>query len=85
MTSELHGSAKIKEQAKAGVFPVRLGTQDWTSGDKLWLLDVIAPDRKLATAALLHFGQIAGERPVQLHPLVAANVDAEVLAKLRQA
>src|SRR5260370_706101 len=34
--------AKITEQVKAGVFPVRLASVDWASGDKGWLLDVIA-------------------------------------------
>ena len=31
--------AKITEQVKAGVFPVRLANEDWVSGDKVWLPD----------------------------------------------
>lgn len=33
--------AKITEQVKAGVFPLRLAGEDWASGDTVWLLDVI--------------------------------------------
>jgi hemolysin-activating ACP:hemolysin acyltransferase len=50
--------AKITEQVKAGVFPVRLANEDWTSGDKVWLLDVIAGDRKAATAVLANFRRL---------------------------
>ncbi len=75
---------KIEEQVKAGVFPVRLAPEELTSGDKLWLLDIVAVDRKAATAVLLNFRKIAGERPVRIHPLVARSVDPEVLKKLRR-
>jgi cytolysin-activating lysine-acyltransferase len=77
--------AKITEQVKAGVFPVRLANEDWVSGDKVWLLDVIAGDRKAATAVLTNFRQLSGERAVKIHPLVARLVDAEILEKLRAA
>jgi hemolysin-activating ACP:hemolysin acyltransferase len=77
--------AKITEQVKAGVFPVRLANEDWVSGDKVWLLDVIAADRKAATAVLTNFRQLSGERAVKIHPIVARLVDAEILEKLRAA
>ena len=35
--------AKIREQIRAGTFPVRLQSGDWNSGNINWLLDVIAP------------------------------------------
>lgn len=41
--------AKIAEQTKTGVFPIRLKPDDWTSGEIVWLLDVIAPSREMAT------------------------------------
>lgn len=47
------------------------------------LLDVIAPNRQLATAVLTNFKQIAGEKPVSIHPIVARSVDPEVLEKMR--
>jgi cytolysin-activating lysine-acyltransferase len=75
--------AKITEQVKAGVFPVRLANEDWASGDKVWLLDVIAGDRKAATAVLTNFKQLSGERAVKIHPLVARLVDAEILEKMK--
>ncbi len=75
--------AKITEQMKAGVFPVRMANEDWVSGDTLWLLDVIAGDRKQATAVLANFRQLSGERAVKVHPIVARSVDPAVLEKMR--
>lgn len=74
---------KIREQIKGGAFPTRLAPDDWTSGDKIWLLDLIAPNRQLATAVLANFKQIAGDKPVAIHPIVARSVDAQVLEKMR--
>jgi cytolysin-activating lysine-acyltransferase len=75
--------AKITEQVKAGVFPVRLANEDWVSGDTVWLLDVIAGDRKAATAVLANFRQLSGQRDVKIHPIVARMIDQDVLAKLK--
>lgn len=75
--------AKIREQVKGGAFPTRLAPEDWSSGEKLWLLDLIAPNRTLATAVLANFKQVAGDRPVAVHPIVARSVDPEVLEKMR--
>jgi cytolysin-activating lysine-acyltransferase len=75
--------AKITEQVKAGVFPVRLANEDWASGDTVWLLDVIAGDRKAATSVLASFRQLSGERAVKIHPIVARLVDAEILEKMK--
>ncbi len=74
--------AKIREQVKAQAFPVRLKPDDWASGDTVWLLDVIAPSLKLATAVLVNFRQVARGRPVLIHPLVARQVDPELLRKV---
>ena len=74
---------KIREQVKAGVFPVRLGGEDWTSGETLWLLDVIAPTRKLATSVLANFQQVAGDKSVSVHPIVARSVEPELLEKMK--
>jgi cytolysin-activating lysine-acyltransferase len=75
--------AKIREQIVGGSFPIRLGTDDWVSGEKLWLLDVVAADRKLATAVLANFSQVAGDRPVSIHPIVSRSVEPELLEKLK--
>ena len=75
--------AKIREQIKGGAFPVRLSSEDWVSGDKLWLLDVIAPNRKLATAVLANFSQVAQDKPVSIHPIVARSVEPELLEKMK--
>ena len=75
--------AKIREQIKGGAFPTRLGGEDWASGEKIWLLDLIAPNRQLATAVLTNFKQIAGDKPIAIHPIVARSVDPEVLEKMR--
>jgi hemolysin-activating ACP:hemolysin acyltransferase len=75
--------ARIREQIKGGAFPTRLAPDDWTSGETLWLLDLIAPNRQLATAVLANFRQVAGDRPVAIHPIVARSVDPEVLERMR--
>ena len=59
-----------------------LGSDD-ASGEKVWLLDLIAPNRQLATAVLTNFKQIAGDKPIAIHPIVARSVDPEVLEKMR--
>ena len=74
--------AKIREQIKAGVFPIRLKPDDWTSGDKAWLLDVIAPSQKLASAVLANFRQVVKEGDMRIHPIVARMVDPELLKKM---
>lgn len=75
--------AKMVEQIKGGAFPTRLSAEDWTSGEKIWLLDLIAPNRQLATAVLANFKQIAGDKPVSIHPIVARSVDPDVLERMR--
>ena len=49
----------------------------------VWLLDVIAGDRKAATSVLTNFRQLAGEQPVGIAPLVGRLIDPDVLEKLR--
>ena len=73
---------KIQEQIKAGSFPIRLKADDWTSGDIIWLLDVIAPSQKLSTSVLANFRQVVKEGQVRIHPIVAKMVDPELLKKM---
>lgn len=75
--------AKISEQIEAGVFPVRLAPGDWKSGERIWLFDIIAPNRQLAGAVLATFGQIAKGRQVHIHPLIRHLVAPELLERLR--
>ena len=74
--------AKVREQIKGGAFPVRLKPEEWVSGDKIWLLDVIAPSQKLASAVLVNFKQVVKEGDVRIHPIVARMVDPELLKKM---
>ncbi|MCP4181707.1 MAG: toxin-activating lysine-acyltransferase [Hyphomicrobiales bacterium] len=74
--------AKIREQIKAGVFPVRLGTDEWTSGSINWLFDVIAPNQKLTTSVIANFRQIVKEGDLRIHPLITRLVDPETLKKM---
>ncbi len=73
---------KIREQIGAGVFPVRLQAEDWTSGENNWLLDVIAPDAKTTAAVIANFRQLVKDGDLRLHPLVTRLVDRETLAKM---
>lgn len=74
---------KIREQVKAGVFPIRLKSDDWASGDNAWLLDVIAPTQKVATAVLANFSQVVKDKPVRIHPIVSRLVDPSILEKMK--
>ena len=73
---------KIREQIKAGVFPLRLKPDDWASGEKIWLFDVIAPSRQIASTVLANFKQVAKGGDVRIHPMVARMVDPELLKKM---
>jgi cytolysin-activating lysine-acyltransferase len=73
---------RIREQIKAGSFPLRLKPEDWTSGDINWLLDVIAPNTQATAAVIASFGKVVKGGNLRLHPLVAKLVDAETLQKL---
>jgi hemolysin-activating ACP:hemolysin acyltransferase len=75
--------ARIREQIQAGVFPIRLKADDWNSGDIHWLLDLIAPSRKAATAALANFRQVIQDKPIRIHPIVSRLVDPAALDKMR--
>ena len=72
----------IREQVKAGVFPVRLKADDWTSGSINWLLDVIAPDQKATANVIANFKQLVKEGSLRLHPLITKLIDEDTLKKL---
>ena len=72
----------IREQVKAGVFPVRLKPDDWTSGSISWLLDVIAPDAKMTANVIANFKQVVKEGSLRLHPIITRLVDEETLRKM---
>lgn len=74
--------AKIREQIKAGVFPLRLASEDWTSGNINWLLDVIAPHQRLATAVIANFKQVVKEGDLRIHPLLTRLVEPDALKKM---
>ena len=74
--------ARIREQIRNGVFPIRLKPEDWNSGDKNWLLDVIAPDTKTVRTVIANFRQVIKEGELHLHPLISRLVDAESLEKM---
>lgn len=73
---------KIREQIAAGVFPVRLKSEDWSSGSINWLLDVIASDQKATTSVLANFKQVVKDGDLRLHPLITRLVDKETLEKM---
>ncbi|MFT6658280.1 toxin-activating lysine-acyltransferase [Maritalea sp.] len=74
--------AKIREQIKAGVFPVRLGADEWNSGSINWLFDVIAPNQKLTTSVIANFKQVIKEGDLRIHPLITRLVDPDTLKKM---
>lgn len=74
--------ARIREQIANGVFPVRLKPEDWNSGSKNWLLDVIAPDPATVRTVIVNFRQVIKDGELHLHPLITRLVDAETLEKM---
>lgn len=70
---------RVREQIEAGVFPVRLHAEDWASGDHVWLLDVIAPSKAMATEVLKSFRQVAKKGEVIIHPVVKRQIEKSVL------
>ncbi len=74
--------AKIREQIKAGVFPIRMQADDWSSGNINWLFDVIAPNQALTTAVIANFRQVIKEGEMRIHPMVTRLIDPEVLKKM---
>ncbi|NKB55065.1 MAG: toxin-activating lysine-acyltransferase [Alphaproteobacteria bacterium] len=74
--------AKIREQIRAGVFPVRLKPEDWTSGPVNWLLDVIAPNQWLVTAVTTGFRQVIKGDDLRVHPIVASLIGPDELKKI---
>ena len=74
--------ARIREQIRAGVFPLRLKADDWNSGDINWLLDVIAPDQKTTASVIANFKQVVKEGGLRLHPVITKLVDEETLKKM---
>jgi hemolysin-activating ACP:hemolysin acyltransferase len=74
--------AAIREQVRAGTFPVRLKPEDWTSGSINWLLDVIAPDSRSTASVISNFSQVVKEGSLRLHPIITRLVDADTLKKM---
>lgn len=74
--------SRIRDQLTAGVFPIRLKTEDWNSGNINWLLDVIAPDQKTITSVIANFRQVIKDGELRLHPLISRMVDADTLEKM---
>ena len=73
---------KIREQIASGLFPIRLEAEDWASGERIWLLDLVASSKPLATNVMTNFSRAVNNKPVSLHPMVSSMVDSEVLEKM---
>lgn len=74
--------ARIREQVREGIFPLRLKAEDWTSGEINWLIDVIAPDQAATARVIANFKQVVKEGSLRLHPHITRLVDAETLKKM---
>lgn len=74
--------ANIRDQIKAGAFPLKLKADDWTSGNINWLIDVIAPNQRATASVIANFRQVVKEGGLRLHPIITRLVDAETLQKM---
>ncbi len=82
---------KLREQIKAGVFPVRLKADEWASGEINCLFDgeppsatdpsrtANAPTRDGTASVIANFKQVVKDGYLRLHPLVTRLVDKEAL------
>ena len=82
--------ANIREQVKAGIFPIKIKPEDWTSGEIIWLLDVIAPSKEIGANVIANFNQVLKQQKlgentgqIRLHPVIKRLVGDEALSKLR--
>ena len=75
-----HVNTKLLEQIEADAFPIRLTGDEWRSGDRLWILDVVAPTVDLAKSILLQFRQSKSVSEVSLHPHLARLFDPGFLS-----
>jgi cytolysin-activating lysine-acyltransferase len=75
--------ARIAEAANKGLFPVLMGKEDWTSGDQIWLLDLIVPSRKSGSAVFGNFASLIGERGFRMHPVVLNSVDQAIIDQIK--
>ncbi len=66
---------RIRDQIKAGIYPLHLRPADWTSGDTVWVLDVVAPDASTATAIASGLQKEHEGKPIKLHPAVVDLLD----------
>ncbi|MEX0284136.1 MAG: toxin-activating lysine-acyltransferase [Paracoccaceae bacterium] len=74
---------KIREQIRAGIFPIRLKANEWISGEINWLLDVIAVDQKTTGSVIANFKQVAKTGDLRLHPIITRLVDKDTLEKIQ--
>ena len=72
----------IREQIKAGTFPIKLKPEDWVSGEINWLIDVIAPNERATASVIANFKQVVKEGGLRLHPIITKLVDPETLQKM---
>ncbi|MEL6519630.1 MAG: toxin-activating lysine-acyltransferase [Pseudomonadota bacterium] len=72
----------IRDQISLRSFPVQLRPQDWTSGDKTWLLDVIAINSSTATSVVEALRQEIDAGELNVHPLVVGLLDPETAKSL---
>jgi len=68
-------SARLGAAANSGTFPLPLQPEEWSSGDNVWLIDVIAPTKAFASATFRAFGVLMGERTFRIHPIILQNID----------
>lgn len=69
--SDAVADAKIREQVQARVFPVRPMPEEWICSETAWLLDVIAPSQRAATAIMANSRQVVQDYTVRVHPVDA--------------
>jgi cytolysin-activating lysine-acyltransferase len=75
-------SERIAGQVNSGVFPLRLDKEDWTSGENVWLLDVVVPTKRAGTSVFMNFGSLTDGRSFRMHPVVLQSIERQIVDKI---
>ncbi len=63
-------------------WPTLLSGNEWSSGDTIWLLDIIGPNKKAGTSVFMNFNKLVGDKPFKIHPSVLRMLDDELVQKI---
>jgi cytolysin-activating lysine-acyltransferase len=73
---------KIARQVEAATFPLDLAANEWNSGERIWLVDLIVPNRAAGTAVFANFSKLIGDKPFRMFPAVAQSLEPHIVQQI---